>query len=293
MKKSQNPNHFRGSLITVCRQDLEDSRNDPDVETRTEDVSTKDLAKLNQLLAPLASEFTAATQTRTRKRKRSVSPSKGQPSKSQKTEIRLLTHRAATIQETELESTWPSYPKVNLVEDTEMEEEERRCRSALAAVDFEFIKKQSSVSYPAYKPIAVEEYQLRDSTPVRPITVMESFRPSYPTPQIPAFNPAQPALRDPKPKAHLLTRARSIGTNNTKPRSTFTPRSFYFSDDILGGKSAGYAWGYRGSFPRQSGSSHYLRDNMKKGLDLEVSAFLVARSDHGAAATRGQGRRKR
>ncbi|KAF8604274.1 hypothetical protein BDV93DRAFT_112573 [Ceratobasidium sp. AG-I] len=62
------------------------THDDWDVDTDIEENSSsaQNLAELNQMLAPLIDEFTAATQTRSRKRKRSASPLNKQL-KSQKT----------------------------------------------------------------------------------------------------------------------------------------------------------------------------------------------------------------
>lgn len=73
--------------------------------------------------------------------------------------------------------------------------------------------------------------------------------------------------RDPTPKRSLVVGARFAPTGTAKLRSKVLQHTFYYSEPTIGGKSAGYAWGYQGSFPRSAGQMGYLRDAMKKGLD--------------------------
>jgi hypothetical protein len=201
-----------------------------------------------------------------------------------------------------------SRAKVLPIEDDDEEAEERSCRAALVAVDFAFIIRQSSFSYvspsrgsleasmtdsaqPAYKLTTPAVYHLKDKTHAGPVAVLESQRPKHGSRANHLDGSFQAASREPKPKSSVLVHARSESLLAQERRSAGGARSFYFSNDTLGGKSPGYAWGYAGSFPRPEGSSGYARDRMKKGLDLDTYTRLAATSSKAGTGSR-VGRRR-
>jgi hypothetical protein len=143
---------------------------------------------------------------------------------------------------------------------------------------------------PAYKLTTPAVYQLKDKSP-GPVAILESQRPNHSAQANRLDDPFQPVSRKPKPKSSVLVRARSKSLVAERPRSTDGTCSFYFSNDTLGGKSPGYAWGYSGSFPRPEGSSGYARDKMRKGLDLDTYTRLTAASNKAALGPQ-DGRRR-
>ncbi|KDN45658.1 hypothetical protein RSAG8_04742, partial [Rhizoctonia solani AG-8 WAC10335] len=123
---------------------------------------------------------------------------------------------------------------------------------------------------PSFKAAASPGYKLKDMSTPKTIAVVECPKPRQSRPVHLRTAAGQLKTRDPKIKKSLVASAQS-NFLPPNPRSESPQRTFYHSDKAVGGKSAGYAWGYRGSFPRSAGIAGYLRDSMKRGLDITVA----------------------
>ncbi|CEL55471.1 hypothetical protein RSOLAG1IB_01483 [Rhizoctonia solani AG-1 IB] len=283
-RKYQNPHHYLNeeSLRIVSRQELGDDwnkRNEPDPaysKIETDPEMTRALGVLNKLLSPLATDFTNTTSGC--KRKRGDIP-KPPIDDSQVTEIRLVSHRSSLLTTSEPVNGWPSQPKTYPGEDTDEQAQQRRERATQVAVDFRAILKQSVVPYPEFKAACPPAYKTNGTSRPGTLAVVDSPRPKRSRPLHLRMNESELRTHQTQTKESLVVIASS---GHAPPnRSSETPtHTFYYSEMATGGKSAGYAWGYPGSFPRPAGVVGYVRDSMKKGLnvavtDLEVGATQV------------------
>ncbi|CAE6390573.1 unnamed protein product [Rhizoctonia solani] len=294
MKKYQNPhnNHDSESLGTVSRRDLARDLDGQGSNSETENnpMSSEATDALDTLLSTLSTEFVGAIKSRKRKRSDSSLCIVNRNSAAGGLkyldffpfyiyfvtgEIRLLSWKPAVVITSELVDGWPSQPKMYPQEDTTEEAEERRRRAKQVAVDFERIKKQSTIPYPSFKVAANTKYKVeRISTP-QTIAIVECPKPKQSRPLHLRTGPGQLKSREPKTRQTLIVSARSGHAPPPYPRSESLVHTFYHSDNTVGGKSAGYGWGYRGSSPRPAGMSGsscsgYSRDNMRKGVDMAV-----------------------
>ncbi|KAH7341718.1 hypothetical protein B0J17DRAFT_270175 [Rhizoctonia solani] len=227
------------------------------------------MSMLDELLSPLAANFASVTRSRKRKRDESlvsiVNENRG-------AEIRLVSQKPIVVSTSEPADGWASQSKTYLSEDTTEEAEERKRRATQVAVNFETIRKQSTIPYPEFKPISSPEYQLKSIDTPTTIVVVQCPKPKKSRPIHLRTESSYLKIREPRVKGSLVVDARSSHSVPPKMRSEVSSHTFYHSDETVGGKSAGYAWGYRGSFPRSVGITGYLRDNMRNGLDMVVAA---------------------
>ncbi|KAJ1307586.1 hypothetical protein OPQ81_001683 [Rhizoctonia solani] len=279
MKKYHNPHHYlnEDSLRAVSRHDLANDLDGYDglggSNSSTDPAISRAISVLDEVLSPLANDFVGAIRGRKRKR--------GEPpvsivNENQATGIRLVSQKPVLVTTAELVDSWPSQPKMHPSEDTNEEANERKRRAEQVAVEFEVIRKQSAVPYPSFKVDTSPNYKLKATWVPTAVAVVESPKPK-PTRHLHLrMESGQLKTRNFKPKASLIVDARSGHIPPPKSQPDFSSNTFYYSDQSVGGKSVGYAWGYRGSFPRLVGSSGYLRDNMQKGLDILVADREVA-----------------
>ncbi|CAE6377285.1 unnamed protein product [Rhizoctonia solani] len=265
MKKYQNPHnhHCEESLRTVSRRDLAHDLGEciglwgSNPEIGNDLAISEAIDALDKLLSPLSTDFVRAINGRKRKR---GDPGLSAVNGNQTAEIRLVCRKPTVVATSELVGDWPSQPKTYPNEDTQEEAEERAQRAAQVAVDFELIRKQSTIPYPSFRAVVNSKYKLEQVSAPKTIAVVEHPKPKQ-SPVHLSNTPGQPKIRDTKMKKALIVSARSDHILPS-PRSESRLHTFYHSGETIGGKSAGYAWGYRGSFPRPAGITGYLRDGM-------------------------------
>ncbi|CAE6417716.1 unnamed protein product [Rhizoctonia solani] len=277
MNKYRNPPRYlhEESLRTISRRDLAHDLDgyiglrESNSETESDPTISAAISALDELLSPLRTDFASAIRGRKRKRD---DTSVCTVNRDQATEIRLVSRKPTAVTTSGLVDgrLIISQPKTYPNEDTDEEAEERKRRAAQAAMDFELIRKQSTIPYPSFKAAASPGYKLKDMSTPKTIAVVECPKPRQSRPVHLRTAAGQLKTRDPKIKKSLVASAQS-NFLPPNPQSESPQRTFYHSDKAVGGKSAGYAWGYRGSFPRSVGIAGYLRDSMKRGLDITVA----------------------
>ncbi|CAE6461899.1 unnamed protein product [Rhizoctonia solani] len=272
-KKYHNPHHYlhETSLRIVSRNDLASdsdehiSRRESNSKTENDPALSKHMSILDELLSPLAANFASVTKSRKRKRDE---PLVSTVNENPGAVIRLVSEKPTVVSTSE---PVDGQSKTYLSEDTIEEAEERKRRAVQVAVDFEIIRKQSTIPYPNFKEVASQKYNWKSISATTTIAVVQCPKAKKSRPIYPLSKPIQLKTREPRVKQSSVVDVRSSHPVPPKVEREFVPHTFYHSDETVGGKSAGYAWGYRGSFPRPAGITGYLRDNMRNGLDMMVA----------------------
>ncbi|KAI0648951.1 hypothetical protein C8Q79DRAFT_1007539 [Trametes meyenii] len=170
-------------------------------------------------------------------------------------------------------------------EDTEEEAQLRVNRAQAAAVDFKWVIEESRKPTvpPPGAPSKITRISAPLPTPQPPLLVLERTRPPTNPPHVSRGDLEESPIA-PSPHIHETSCCPVLAAENPSPGSIDARKKrkrrrgkssqkpalqpmFWKPTTDMGGKSAGYAWGYSGSWPAEEGTTpRYYRDTMRKAV---------------------------
>ncbi|KAI0671892.1 hypothetical protein C8Q78DRAFT_803974 [Trametes maxima] len=170
-------------------------------------------------------------------------------------------------------------------EDTAEEAQRRADRAQAAAVDFAWVIEESKKPTVPHPCASGKIRRISATLPSHhpPLLVLERTKPPTKPPRVSQDDLDETPMK-PSPHIHETSCCPVLTTESSNPAPTDVPKkrkrrrgksgqkpvvqhTFWKPTTSMGGKSAGYAWGYSGSWPIEEGTTpRYYRDTMRKAV---------------------------